>query len=116
MLTEGDALVSFVSYGTPPVYAAFVQRPAQETQLIRLGPESKVEALVAEVRKQVLSEAENPGVSPKRAEALYRAAGEALRRQVWDPLEPALAQARRVFLTPSAGPEPGGFRRASGTR
>ena len=100
-LKEGDALVSFVRYGATPTYAAFVQRPGRETQLIRLGPASRVEALVGDVRKQILAEAEHPVVSPKRSETLYRTAGEALRRQVWDPLEPALAQARRVFLTPA---------------
>ncbi|MCU1237921.1 MAG: Tetratricopeptide 2 repeat protein [Candidatus Solibacter sp.] len=100
VLSPGDALVSFVRYGATPAYAAFVQRPGQETQLIRLGAATKIEALIDAVRKQVLAEAENPGVSPKRAETLYRAAGDALRRQVWDPLEPALGRSRRVFLTP----------------
>ena len=53
------------------------------------------------MRQQLLAEAENPGVSPKRSETLYRAAGEALRRQVWDPLEPALERSRRILLTPA---------------
>jgi hypothetical protein len=98
-LSPGDALVSYVR--TAQGYAAFVERPGRETQLIRLGSASRVEALVAEVRKQVLAEAEHPGVSPKRSEALYRMAGDLLRRQVWDPLEASLARSRRIFLTPA---------------
>uniref|UniRef100_Q027U1 Tetratricopeptide TPR_2 repeat protein n=1 Tax=Solibacter usitatus (strain Ellin6076) TaxID=234267 RepID=Q027U1_SOLUE len=98
-LSPGDALVSYVR--SRQGYAAFVERPGRETQLIRLGTASRVEALVGEVRRQVLAEAEHPGVSPKRSEALYRAAGELLRRQVWDPLEGALGRPRRIFLTPA---------------
>ncbi|HEY1496272.1 MAG TPA: CHAT domain-containing tetratricopeptide repeat protein [Candidatus Solibacter sp.] len=98
-LGPGDALVSYVR--SAQGYAAFVERPGRETQLIRLGAASRVEALVAEVRKQVLAEAEHPGVSPKRSEAMYRAAGDALRRQVWDPLEAALGRSRRILLTPA---------------
>jgi CHAT domain-containing protein len=98
-LKAGDALVSFVRYAAG--YAAFVQRAGKETQLIRLGSAKRVDALVGELRKQVMAEAEHPGVSPKRSETLYRQAGDALRRQVWDPMEPALAQSRRIFLTPA---------------
>ena len=99
-LHAGDALVSYVRFGAEPVYAAFVLRPGREPGFFKLATAAKVEAGVAEVRKQILAEAGNPGVSPKRAETLYRVAAEALRRLVWDPLEPALAGADRVFLTP----------------
>jgi tetratricopeptide (TPR) repeat protein len=100
-LGPADALVSFVLYGARPTYAAFVHRPGRQTQMIRLGAAARVELLAAAVRNQILAEAEHPGVSPIRSEALYRAAGDDLRRQVWDPLEPALAGARRVFITPA---------------
>jgi len=99
-LQAGDALVSYVRFGADQVYAAFVLRPGREPALYRLGTAARVEAQVAEVRRHILAEAENPGVSSKHAEMLYHAAGEALRRTIWDPLEPALAGAARVFLTP----------------
>jgi CHAT domain-containing protein/tetratricopeptide (TPR) repeat protein len=100
-LQEGDALVSFVRSGAGS-YAAFVQTAGADTPaLIQLGAARTIDNLVAGVRKQILAEAEAPGVSPVRSEALYRAAGEALRRQVWDPLQPALRGSRRIFLTPA---------------
>ena len=34
------------------------------------------------------------------AETRYRNAGTALRQRIWDPLEPSLANVKRVFLTP----------------
>jgi CHAT domain-containing protein/Tfp pilus assembly protein PilF len=101
ILRPTDALVSFVRYGTPPVYAAFVQRGTRaDPILIPLGPARTIQALVDALRKRVQEEAEAPGLSSKRSEVLYRAAGEALRRRIWDPLEPALAHAGRIFLTP----------------
>lgn len=102
MLRPGDALVSFVRYGGGSAsYAAFVQsanRPAPS--LVRLGSARRIDSLVSALRNQVQAEAGSGGASPVRSEALYREAGNALRRRVWDPLEPALAGARRVFVTP----------------
>ena len=103
MLQPGDALVSFVRYGSgaSASYAAFVQSANVRVPLmVRLGAARTIDGLVSALRSQVQAEADAAGVSPVRSEALYREAGAALRRQVWDPLEPALARARRVLLTP----------------
>jgi CHAT domain-containing protein/Tfp pilus assembly protein PilF len=99
-LRPGDSLVSFVRYGSDPVYAAFVLRPRSDPILVPLGPARRIDALVDAMRRQVQAEAEAPGVAPKQSEANYREAAAALRRQIWDPLEPALARASRVFITP----------------
>lgn len=65
-----------------------------------LGSASEIETLVRRWREAVLFEAQAPGVSPRRSLARYRAAGAALRRRVWDPIQPALEGAKRVYLVP----------------
>jgi CHAT domain-containing protein len=117
-LGSDSALVSFASYrrsdvehepsgktATPgdaqPYYLAFVLRGGtEEPKAVSLGSAQQLDALVAALRKQVSDEAMAPGQSPKRSEAAYRAAGEALRRRIWDPLVPFIGSAHRVFIVP----------------
>jgi CHAT domain-containing protein/Tfp pilus assembly protein PilF len=100
-LAPGDAVVAFVRYSSDPAYLAFVLRAgADSPALIPLGPARSIEALIADVRREIQNEAESPGLSPARSEQEYRAPAGALRHRIWDPLEPALAGARRVFIIP----------------
>jgi CHAT domain-containing protein len=118
-LDSDSVLVSFVRYerslvepepsgkifftDTVPSYLAFVLRGGQaEPTAVALGPAKEIDALVASLRKQVMSEANAPGQSPKRSEAVYRAAGDALRRRIWDPLAPLMGTATTVFMVPDA--------------
>lgn len=105
-LATGDAMVSFFRYegGTArdePSYVAFVQRAGTADPLVvPLGSARQIDSLIAEVRAGIQAEAEAPGRSPVLAETRYRRVGRLLSNRIWDPLEPALAKARRVFLTP----------------
>ena len=100
-LEPGDALVSFVRYGSPANYLAFVERPGRENPaVVPLGPASGIESLIGAVRRDIQAEADAPGRSRVLSESHYRNTGEALRKRLWDPLEPALGNARRVFVTP----------------
>jgi CHAT domain-containing protein/Tfp pilus assembly protein PilF len=100
-LMPGDALVSFVRYGSDPNYIAFVQRAGEENPaVVPLGPAHRIEALVGALRRDIQAEAEAPGRARVLSESRYRNTGEALRQRLWDPLVPALGNARRVFITP----------------
>jgi CHAT domain-containing protein/tetratricopeptide (TPR) repeat protein len=118
-LNSDSVLVSFARYERSPVeaapsgkiffadtvpsYLAFVLRGGQaEPTAVTLGPAREIDVLVASLRKQVTSEANAPGQSPKRSEAVYRAAGNALRRKIWDPLVPFMGTATTVFVVPDA--------------
>jgi CHAT domain-containing protein/tetratricopeptide (TPR) repeat protein len=108
------ALISFVRYDRPrnndaaitgsrgvlTLYAAFVlDSTASEPVLISLGPATAIEADIAEWRRLVAR-----GVPRSRsatiAERDIRAVGERLRRRLWNPLEPHLGAADRVFIVP----------------
>ncbi len=100
-LARGDALVSFVRYGSDPSYIAFVQREGAASPLVvAIGPARKIEQHVAALRRQVEAQAVSPGRAEKLSESKYREAGDVVRREIWDPLIPALSGARRVFLAP----------------
>jgi CHAT domain-containing protein/Tfp pilus assembly protein PilF len=100
-LGPGDALVSFVRYGSDPAYMAFVQRAGKAAPAaIGIGPARRIERHIAALRSQIEAQADAPGRAEIRSEARYREAGAILRREIWDPLEPALAGAKRVFLAP----------------
>ncbi len=100
-LAPGDALVSFVRYGTDPAYVAFVQRAGDAApSVIPIGPARRVEQHVAALRSQIESQAGSVGRAEVLSEKKYREAGTVLRREIWDPLTPALAGAKRVFIAP----------------
>jgi len=113
-LPEGAALVAFVRYARRdlqkpgarkaapepvPSYAAFVLRAGKHApEFVPLGQARKIEGLIAAWRSDIARQGE-PNVS-NTAEDAYRRAGAALRRRIWDPLLPALGDAREVFVVP----------------
>jgi CHAT domain-containing protein/Tfp pilus assembly protein PilF len=100
-LAPGDALVSFVRFGKDPSYLAFVQRAgAADPSVIRLGSARRIEQHVAALREQMEAQAGSGGRAETLSEKQYRETGSALRREIWDPLAPSLAGAKRVFLAP----------------
>lgn len=115
-LTSSTALVAFAYYkpqqyaipGTAidpqsiePRYLAFVKAGASPLPVaISLGPAALIDSLVGNWRKELRKEAESDGRSAARNEASYRAAGALLRQAIWDPIEPHVKTARRVFVVP----------------
>jgi len=82
-----------------PSYAAFVLR-AGESQpvVVPLGAANVIEPLVARWREQIIAAVATE--SPGEVEQTYRAAGAALRRRVWDPIQKNLTGAAAVFIVP----------------
>jgi CHAT domain-containing protein/tetratricopeptide (TPR) repeat protein len=102
-LPPRGALVGYARYadrGSVPSYAAFVVRPDRAERLVRLGSADRIDALVSRWREELLKEGRSGGRSRRRNLETYTAAAEPLRRAVWDPLAPALAEARTVYVTP----------------
>ena len=96
----------------PPAYLALIAGE-QGVRAVSLGPAGTIDRAVARWRREVRAPAagvEAPatgvgapatGVSTGRsAEEDYRAAGAALRRVLWDPLERAVGAADRVLVVP----------------
>lgn len=85
---------------TQPSFLAFVwSERAELPRVIPIGSASAVDALVERWRL----EGARPLLSGGRgdvSERSYRAAAESLRRLVWDPIEPHVGAAERVFLVP----------------
>jgi CHAT domain-containing protein len=91
-----------------PAYAAFILGTSGgEPRFVRLGSAREIDSLVTRWREAVSGQS-----SPACA-----AAGEALRRSIWDPLKTALGSARRASIVPdgslnlvnlAALPAPGG--------
>lgn len=80
-LTAGRRAPSIVPVGTGAVRTA-----------------ADVDALVTRWREEASPLGARRHASPAEALAVYRAAGDALRSAVWDPLLPAIARASRVFV------------------
>lgn len=110
-IPQGAAIVAYVRYqrrdfSTPadlsaPTYLAFVLHAgAPEVRVARLGPASRIDALVAALNREIARERDAAGHSERRNEAAYRAAGDALRGAVWDPVAKLLAGASSVYLVP----------------
>ncbi|MGH9867780.1 MAG: CHAT domain-containing protein [Candidatus Polarisedimenticolia bacterium] len=106
-LPPGSALLSYVEYERPSAsgpesqYAAFVLPVGSaEPRFIPLGPARPIEDLV--VRWKDRAGAAPPALEPPlgSAEKDYREAAALLRLKIWDPLSPALAGARTVFVVP----------------
>jgi CHAT domain-containing protein/tetratricopeptide (TPR) repeat protein len=108
-LPSGSALVAFARYWQRELpgraenrstlsYAAFVMPAGGEPHLVRIGPATEVDSLVARWRKEIArGDSEQ---APEKLEADYRAAGVALRRKVWDAVAVHLDQPTRVFVVP----------------
>lgn len=116
-LPKDAALISFVRYprtafrlGAPALhpaaaaqasYLALVLRPGQDQPaVVDLGAAADVDALVAQLRRTIAQEAQDPGRAPRQSEASYRRAAERLRLRIWDPLAPYWKGAGRLFLVP----------------
>ena len=82
-------------------YLAFVLRGSQSAPaVVPLGAAATLEALIARWRQQINQEALAGGRATPRSEAAYQAVAGELRRQVWDPLLPYLANTTQVFIVP----------------
>jgi CHAT domain-containing protein len=82
-------------------YLAFVLSPQKESPMvIHLGKTEEIEPLIFAWGQEAARGARIPGRSIKESEAACFAAGEALRRIVWDPIAPYLKEAKCVFIVP----------------
>jgi CHAT domain-containing protein/Tfp pilus assembly protein PilF len=80
--------------------ALVVRSDNNEPSIETLGSVEQIDGLVLELQEHLSRVARDPEMSPKRAEAIYRQAAGALRRAIWDPLEPHLADLDAVFVVP----------------
>ncbi len=106
-LPAGSGLLAFVRYeravadGARGAYLAFLLRPDRQIiELADLGDAGEIDALVEQVREQVVSEAEVTLSSSGSRERAYRRAAERLRQRVWDPISLGLEGLDRVFVVP----------------
>jgi hypothetical protein len=98
-LPAGSALVGYARGETQ--YVAFVGRPgALAPRLFPLGPAARIDALVSAWQQEMETERNSAGRNARRNEAAYRHAGLALRQAIWDPLVPALSNAKTVYTAP----------------
>lgn len=124
LLPPGSVLVSYVRYraefdGKPPwagasfrgtprdlgrathQYAAMVLRHGDDLpQFVPLGRADTIDALVSRWAAEAGRGPLLTGRTPRRTQAAYHAAGQALRIAVWDPVAPNLKAARTVFIVP----------------
>jgi CHAT domain-containing protein/tetratricopeptide (TPR) repeat protein len=129
-LPAGSALVAYVRYDRLPVpkrpaaggsaaapaardtaaglapappqacYLAAVLAPGKKPRLLPLGPAGEMEGRVSRWRSEIAAGATAVGALGRSTEARYREAGSRLREAMWDPVEPALRGAKRVFVVP----------------
>lgn len=84
-----------------PYYLAFVLEAQKgKPTIVPLGRIEEIDPLIFDWGQEAASGTRIPGRSAKESETAYRAAGEALRRKVWDPIAPHLGKIRRVILVP----------------
>ena len=82
-------------------YAAFVMdRGSERIRVYNLGLAQPIDDEVKAMRASADAEAHSSGLGSARNERAYRVSGEALRRVLWDPLRPALAGAKMIFVVP----------------
>jgi len=112
-----SALVAIVRYnrhdlhkpsrGSPvpapvPSYAAFVLRAGEHApSFVSLGSTRDIDRMVAAWRQDIAKQAELAD-TPPITDRNSRRTGAALRRAIWDPLQPALDNAKEVFVVPDA--------------
>lgn len=114
-LPSGSALVAFVVYDRnerrrragaaaearhEASFVAFVLAPDRDPQVVKIGLQREIEARVAAWNREAAYGVLLRSRTPAQAEAAYFAAGEALRKLVWDPLETLLGDARAVLVVP----------------
>jgi CHAT domain-containing protein/tetratricopeptide (TPR) repeat protein len=84
-----------------PSYLAFVVGAQQPPVVVPMGSARVIDTLVAQWRSDIAAEALAPAQTPPAgASHPSRESGAALRRLIWDPLVPHLADASRVFIVP----------------
>jgi CHAT domain-containing protein/Tfp pilus assembly protein PilF len=81
-------------------YLALVLRPGRASAAVSLGSAKELIALIEGWKVEVAAGVLREGRTAAQAEAAYRKPGEKLRERVWDPLEPHLRDAKRVFVVP----------------
>ena len=113
-LPAGSVLVSFVQFNRStrriaidrtssktPSIAAFVLRAGQQkAELVPLGTVANIEQHVSAFRREASGTRLLSGHNPETAMLEYRRAGDALRRTIWDPIEPQVRDSTRVFVVP----------------
>ncbi len=109
-LPADGAMISYSVYRRPqrfgawmdtvPELAAFVLRPATPPRLFALGPLHAIDSLVALWGFEAAVGVGVKGRSNEESEIAYRHAGTALRRAIWEPLEPLLEGATQIFVVP----------------
>ncbi|HET7499088.1 MAG TPA: CHAT domain-containing protein [Candidatus Eisenbacteria bacterium] len=102
-LPEGWDLVAYALYGegAQRSYVAFVGRRGQPPTAVRLGTAAAIDPLIQRfVRACGRSDRGPGGTLDRRAEPACRAAGLALRRRIWDPIQSRLSGAKRLFVVP----------------
>jgi len=84
-----------------PAYLAFVLRSGESKPVIMpFGTAEEIETLVSQWNEEAARGVMVPSRSQKHSETLYRNAGEALRRKIWDPVASHLSGATIVFVVP----------------
>jgi CHAT domain-containing protein len=82
-------------------YLAFAVHPGSDRiRIFDLGEAAPIDALVQRARASADSEAHSGGLGTIRNERAWRQAALALRRRVWDPLQPEVGSAKLVLLVP----------------
>ena len=85
----------------PAAYAAFIGQPGgAPARVVALGPADAIDAAVARWRAGIQTELVSGGLAARRTETAYREAGAALRRLIWDPVEPHVRHAASAFIVP----------------
>jgi CHAT domain-containing protein len=98
---EEEKKIEFRDHATVPSYLAFIlQGQEAEPVVVPLGRAEEIEPLVFDWGQEVTRGTRIPGRSAKQAESAYRAAGEALRHKVWDPIAVHLNKTRQVLVVP----------------
>jgi tetratricopeptide (TPR) repeat protein len=87
--------------GAPAAYAAFVGRTdGLPPRVVALGSADAIDAAVARWRAGIQSELTSGGLAARRSETAYREAGAALRRLIWDPVQPFVRSTSSAFIVP----------------
>ncbi len=82
-------------------YLAFVLRPDQAPTTVPLGSASAIDRLISQWRQDIAVKATSAAVPPDgTVKRSSRDSGAALRKLVWDPLNPHLNGANRIFIVP----------------
>jgi CHAT domain-containing protein len=112
-LPADAVLISYLKYGKIPSapqnfkadnvdwYAAFVMHPdGRPIARFQLAQSKDVSVLIERMRDSAQAEARGGGMNARRNAREYRAAGEQLRKLIWDPLAREIGNAKRVFVVP----------------